>query len=426
MIGIHPESEVTLMATDEFAELLLRLRRAAGRTQEEQAAAINAVSGRDTMTRREVARYEHGENIPTNHTLAQIAAACGLPPEHLQREAAAARARRRKGARPETEDLDDVKRRTLLGSAAVGAAAATEPWERLAHALSRGKEIDSNTVGRLVIRAGELHVRESHLTARELQNEVESHLNTITAALPRAGEHERTLTVAAGETAALAGWVAWDLGDQPRAHAFYKVTMDCAKNSGHPPLRALALGYASYGAATPEKAAELLAQATKDVRGPGNAAAAAWLYGRRAEEAARVDDHTNALRALDRARFVYQFADHTAEQAWVRFVTPYRMDSLALSVYGQLGRPELAETADQAVDRLGRELPESGVVVLGDLATALLRGGDVDQGVFVSRQFAAASDARPTTMGRARAQAVAAQLPATERELAHHLRQFAA
>lgn len=134
---------------------------------------------------------------------------------------------------------------------------------------------------------------------------------------------------------------------------------------------------------------------------------------------------THALRALDEARFAYEFADHTAEQAWVRFVTPYRMDSLALSVYGQLGQ-ELAETADQAVDRLGRELPESGVVVLGDLATALLRGGDVDQGVYVSRQFAAASDARPTTMGKARARAVAAQLPASERELARHLQQFAA
>lgn len=155
-----PDDEVTLMETDQFAEILLRLRKDAGRTQEEQAAAINAVSGRDTMTRREINRYEHGENIPTNHTLAHIAVACGLPPEHLQREAAAARARRRKGTRPEGEDLDDVKRRTLLGGVAVGAAAATEPWERLAHALSRGKEIGSEASGSLVDRACDLHVRE--------------------------------------------------------------------------------------------------------------------------------------------------------------------------------------------------------------------------------------------------------------------------
>ncbi|MFF8847953.1 helix-turn-helix domain-containing protein [Streptomyces sp. NPDC015127] len=414
------------MATDEFAELLLRLRQRAGRTQEEQAAVINAVSGRETMTRREINRYEHGGNIPTNHTLAHIAVACGLSPEYLQREASAARARRRKGARCEGKDQDDVKRRTLLGGAVVGAAAAAEPWERLAHALSKGRKIDSDAAATLVDRACALHVREGALTALELQSEVEGHLNAITAALPRAGEHERMLTIAAGETAALAGWVAWDLGDDARAQSYYEVTMDCAKAAGHPPLRSLARAYTSYGTTSPEKASKLLAEAAQHVRGPGNAAAAGWIYGRLAEEAANTGDETNALRALDRARFAYDFADHTSEQAWVRFMTPYRMDSLALSVYGRLGRQELAETADHAVDRLGRELPEAGVVVLGDLATALLRGGDLDQGVYVSRQFAAAAEARPTTMGRARAQAVASHLPDRERELARHLKQFAA
>jgi hypothetical protein len=101
------------------------------------------------------------------------------------------------------------------------------------------------------------------------------------------------------------------------------------------------------------------------------------------------------------------------------------MDSLALSVYGQLGRPELTATADTAVDRLGDELPDGGVVVLGDLASALLRGGDVDQGVYVSRQFAAAAQAKPNTMGKERASTIAASLPDSEQELSRHLRQFA-
>lgn len=426
MIGFRPPAKVTLMPADPFAELLLRLRLETGRTQEQQAAAINAVSGRETMTRREINRYEHGENIPTNHTLGHIAVACGLPTEELQREAAAARARRRKAGRREGEDLDDVKRRTLLGGAILSAASAAEPWGRLAHALGKGAKIDSAAAGTLIDRASALHVSEHHLTAHQLQGLVESHLDAITAALPRAGTHERALTIAAGETAALAGWVAWDLGDYDSARAYYRVTEDCAESAGHPPLRALALGYASYGAATPEKAAELLAQAAKDLRGHGNATAAAWVHGRYAEEAANAGDDTGALRALDRARVVYDFADHASEQAWVRFVTPYRVDSLALSVYGELKRKELTETAETAVSRLGEALPDSGVVVLGDLASALLRGGDIDQGVYVSRQFAAAAEARPNTMGRDRAQAIAARLPDSERELAHHLMQFAA
>jgi len=414
------------MATDPFAERLLQLRKKTGRTQEQHADAINAVSGRETMTRREINRYESGENIPTKRTIAHIAVASGVPAEQLEREAAAARARKRNGGPGGEDEPDDMRRRTILGGTVLGAAAATEPWGRLAQAIGKAAKIDSPSAHTLIDRAAALHVSEHDLAAHQLQDAVEAHLDAITAVLPRAGVHERDLTIAAGETAALAGWVAWDLGDHRRARAFYDVTKDCADVAGHPPLRALALTYASYGAGTPQRAMELLAQAAKDVRGPGNATAAAWIHGRYSEEAANVGDQTAALRALDRAQVAYDYADHTTEQAWVQFMTPYRLDSLSLSVYGQLGRQELTETADNAVRRLGKSLPGSGVVILGDLAAALLLGGDIDQGVYVSRQFAAAADSRPNTMGRERAHTIASRLPDTEHELARHLLQFAA
>ncbi|MEB8343417.1 helix-turn-helix transcriptional regulator [Streptomyces endophyticus] len=413
------------MPVDPFAELLRQLRREAERSQDEQADAINTVSGRATVTRREVSRYENGENVPTNHTLGHIAVACGVPVESILREAKAARARRRRRGDREGEDPDDMKRRTLLGGAIVGATAAAEPWGRLAYALNKGARIDPESASVLIDHAAGLHLDELSESARSLQNRVESHLDAITAALPRAGEHERALTIAAGETAALAGWVAWDLGEHDKAAAYYRVTSECAKEAGHPPLRALALGYASYGATSPAGALEMLSQAAQDVRGHGNATAAAWALGRYAEEAAQAGDGAGAHRALEKARFAYDFANHTSEQAWVRFVTPYRMDSLALSVYGELKSQELTVTADSAVDRLGGELPDSGVVVLGDLASALLRGGDVDRGVYVARQFAAATASKPNTMGRQRAQGIAGWLPDTERELADHLRAFA-
>ncbi|MET8831309.1 helix-turn-helix transcriptional regulator [Streptomyces sp. NPDC004610] len=410
---------------DPFAALLLRLRKDTGRTQERHAEAINAVSGRETLTRREISRYEKFETVPTDHTLEHIAVACGIPFEDLRREAQAARARR-KGRDRDEEEQDDVNRRRLLGGAAIGVSAAAEPWGRLAFALDKGSKIDTPSANALVERAAELHVRELNLSARQLQSTVESHLDAITQALPRAGEKERALTIAAGETAALAGWLAWDLGQHDKAGAYYKVTSRCAGAAGYPPLRALALTYASYGTMAPKKKLEILSQATQDVRGRGNAAAAAWVFGRHAEERAALGDGTGALRALERAHVAYDFADHASEQSWVRFVTPYRMDSLSLSVYGQLGRFELTSMADTAVDRLGKGLSAGGVVVLGDLSAALLRGGDVDRGIYVARQFVAASQAKPNTMGRQRARAVARNLPERERDLVHHLRQFAA
>ncbi|WP_395367053.1 helix-turn-helix transcriptional regulator [Streptomyces sp. YH02] len=426
MIGFRPRTEVTLMA-DPFALLLLQLRKKAGRSQEQQADAVNAVSGRVTVTRREISRYEHSETIPTNHTLGHIAVACGVPSKELLREAKAARTRRAQARRRAEQDEEDMKRRTVLEGAVVGvSAAAAEPWGRLAAALRRGTKVDESSANALIDRAADLHIQELGLSARLLQHKVESHLDAITAVLPRAGEHERALTIAAGETAALAGWVAWDLGEHTKANAYYKVTSECASSAGHPPLRALALTYASYGDHSPQRKLGLLRQAAQDVRGRGNAAAAAWIHGRYAEEVALLDNATDALQALDRARFAYDFADHTSEQAWVRFVTPYRMDSLTLSVYSQLRRSELAVTANDAIARLGNGLPDGGVVVLGDLAVALLRGGDVDQGLDVTRKFATSAQAKPNTMGKERARAIASLLPGGERDLAHQLRQLAA
>ncbi|MFD4554875.1 helix-turn-helix domain-containing protein [Streptomyces sp. NPDC058469] len=117
------------MATDPFAELLIQLRKDAGRTQDQQADAINAASGRETVTRREITRYEKSENIPTNHTLAHIAVATGVPFDELLREAKAARARRRKGNVREEGDQDGTKRHTLLEGGVVDTVAVEPHWD---------------------------------------------------------------------------------------------------------------------------------------------------------------------------------------------------------------------------------------------------------------------------------------------------------
>ncbi|MFF2845914.1 transcriptional regulator [Streptomyces sp. NPDC058001] len=318
-----------------------------------------------------------------------------------------------------------MKRRTLMGAAVIGVATAAEPWGRLAHALRRGSRIDVDTATALTQRTEALHISELSLSAQQLRRQVENHLDAITAVLGQSGDHERALTITAGETAALAGWLAWDLGDHQAAGAYYRVTADCAEAAGHPPLRSLALTYASYGTNDPTRAIDMLTQAARDVRGPGNATAAAWIHARHAEASAQAGQ-SGALRALDRARVVYDYAEHTSEQAWVRFMTPARLDSLILSVYGHLAHPDLTDTAEAATRRLGRELSDVGVVILGDIATALLRGGDADQGVHVAREFTAAATARPNTMGRDRAESIAALLPDTQRDLAEYLHQLAA
>ncbi|MGW2681326.1 hypothetical protein [Streptomyces sp. NPDC001436] len=95
-----------------------------------------------------------------------------------------------------------------------------------------------------------------------------------------------------------------------------------------------------------------------------------------------------------------------------------------LSVYGQLGHQQLSEAAVDTMKRLGEDLSNPGFVILGDLALALLQGGDIDHGGHVARRCATAAQTRPTTMGRARAAAIAARLPHSERDLARHLQEL--
>ncbi|MEU8941767.1 helix-turn-helix transcriptional regulator [Streptomyces goshikiensis] len=88
------------------------------------------------MTRREISRYENGENVPTNYTIERIAVVCGVPPAPLAKETAAARARRRKRRKDAEEDPNDVNRGRMLEGVVAGAtAAAVEPWSRLHQAI---------------------------------------------------------------------------------------------------------------------------------------------------------------------------------------------------------------------------------------------------------------------------------------------------
>ncbi|WP_369776313.1 helix-turn-helix transcriptional regulator [Streptomyces sp. R33] len=414
------------MRQDPFGELLAKLRRRAGRTQEQQVDAIHAVSGRNAMTRRELSRYENNETIPTTPTIRDMAAAYGMLAEDLLQEAQHARARRRRDrAALDERDDQNVKRRTLLEGAVVVAAGSAEPWTRLTHAISGAGGIDEQATRVLVDETRRLHTSEMQVEAAHLRYRVNTHLDAITSVLPRAGRQQQALTIAAGETAALAGWLAWDLGDHRTARSYYQVAAECSSAAGHPPLRALSLAYTSYGC-VPNEAITLLREAEQCVRGPGHATAAAWIHARHAEEAARLGDELQALRALDRARIAYEYADHTAEEAWVQFMTPSRRDSLVLSVYGQLRHPELLDAANEATQRLGDDLSDAGVVVLGDLAVAHLQGGSREQGVHVVQEFATAAAARTTTMGRSRASAIASLLPTSERDLAEHLKELAA
>jgi Helix-turn-helix domain len=415
-----------MISPDGIGHLLRGLREATGYTRAEQAAVLERIADR-FVDPDNIKRWETEKRLPIPDWHELIADGYGIPVDEVRRAVAASRRHRRlasTAALLEDElEVPPVERREFLGVSVLAAGVVVEPWGRLAAAVA-GPRVDGEVTNRLIDATAEMFIRGRHLPARLLAERLTGHLETLTALIPRAGAHRTALMVAAGETAALAGWAAYDTGDVETALHYYKAAALAGREAGHPPVVALTMGYASY-AADASKAQEMLAAAQTHVRGPGYATARAWLAGREAEEAAAAGDREAALRSLDRANTAYDYADPDAEQAWVRFCQRPRMDSLMVSTYARLQHHDLERMAQDSLDHLGDDNSMMAVAVLSDAATGYVVSGNMDLGVELGHRFVAAATRTPTTVGHKRLVSLARVLPqkhGAARELSDSIR----
>ncbi|WTW96250.1 transcriptional regulator [Streptomycetaceae bacterium NBC_01309] len=323
------------------------------------------------------------------------------------------------------QEEDPVLRRTFLQIAGVGGAdLMTEPWGRLSAAL-RSPRVDRASAGALVDRTAALFAAEEWTPARQLYPAAAGHVDQLAGLIASAGENRLPLTVAAGEASALAGWLAWDIGETDTARSFLRTAMAASEDAGHPPLAALVLGYASYTVDDPRQARKMLVAGQERVTGPGCATARAWLAAREAEEAAASGDQEGAIRALERARTAYDYADPENEQPWVRFFGPARLDSLAVSTLARLEHRDLEREAERAESRLGGNDAKIRAVVLADVAAAYAQVGNLDRAAVTARQAATATTRGEATLGRQRLLDLVGRLPVRDvqsRELGEELR----
>ncbi|WP_203935950.1 helix-turn-helix domain-containing protein [Planosporangium mesophilum] len=115
-----------------FGELVARRRRDLGLSQNQLADRICALSGRSTLTRHEVSRYERGVRLPGQTFLVAYAAALDLQPVVLVRAVHVARARRQTRA----PGRDDTHR-------PVASVSSTRPFSGTSERLGDGNEYRS-------------------------------------------------------------------------------------------------------------------------------------------------------------------------------------------------------------------------------------------------------------------------------------------
>lgn len=139
---------------------------------------------------------------------------------------------------------------TLLTAPLLGV---EEPMERLAYALIGPVALQEDTVSFLEQRTVGLHRIDTMFQARVVHRSIMSHLREVTALLeghPQDPLRTRLARVA-GESAVLAAWTAWDLGEGAHSARMYRITEVAARAASDPVIMACANTYQSYATSGP-------------------------------------------------------------------------------------------------------------------------------------------------------------------------------
>jgi transcriptional regulator with XRE-family HTH domain/tetratricopeptide (TPR) repeat protein len=257
------------------------------------------------------------------------------------------------------------------------------PWERLSVALRQRSCVTPELAGQLAQHTAGLFGLEERVPARALLGRVTGHLATLSQLLQSTTRSplRRELASTAGETAALAGRLAFDTGDHASALAYYRVAIEAAREADDPALWACVLGYESYqpgGAGRHDQACALLAEAQRRLGTGPHPLTRAWLAAREAEEQAAKGDGRAAMTALDRAQDAFDRAAPT-DRVWTGFFDRGRLDGLRVATLTQLRRPTAAyAAANDALRAAGPAATKKRSLLLADIAEVHVQRRDID------------------------------------------------
>ncbi|MGW1279475.1 helix-turn-helix domain-containing protein [Streptomyces tsukubensis] len=369
-----------MSTTESFGQLLRRLRVQAGRTQEEQAEAVNTASGRDTLTRREISRYENGETVPTKHTVTQIARSCGVAPGVLLDAAAAARARR-KGEGPQRDQPPSPE--PGAATAEHAAAVSLDFADFIAPS-----DTDDDYLCYLHDNLARIAGQYVCTSVLPLFNDLVSIRDEVFGLLRKRQKphHARELYVLAGASCLLLAHASQNLGNSHAALAQIRTAGTCAQQIDHKPLRAWAAGTTALIAEWSAQPARALQLAEKAIALAPAGHSRIRAFAIQARTAARTGNQEAADAALTQMMTAQEEppdADDLVEIGGIFTFPPAKQDYYTGATFSLLGRHEEAEAyATRAVDQyrhgppMARSYGDEALAAI-DIALARIRQGDI-------------------------------------------------
>jgi len=366
-----------------------------GLTQAELADALNAVSGRPTLTRHDVSRWERGAVTPRSW-LPHLAAVLDVPMARLRLAASADRA--------SSGDLAKIALGWLV----------TEPpqvTERRA-----GRRIGAGLVAKLGDRVAELRHMDDHLAGGDTHLLVTRELAATIQLADDAAYTEATgrgLFSAIGELAQLAGWVTSDAGMHREASDYYLTGMRAAAQAGDRAGAANNLSSLSYQVANTASPAEAVTLARAAATGAldGLPRVRALLSERVAWAHARASQHREAERALADVDDLLTQDDTDADPACVYWLDRREADIMAGRCYTELRRPLRAvPLLDAATADYSHDAPRELALYLSWLAVAYADAQELDAAVDTTRRMISITEGVSSARTRERVRQVEARL----------------
>jgi len=306
--------------------------------------------------------------------------------------------------------LEDMNRRTFIqGLGAVTGvvtSSALEPWQRLVAALHQPSRVDRQTVAELEHVTAGLEGLESHVSPRALLGPVVGHLNTVAALLQGSIglTLRRRLCSVAGETAGLAGWLAFDLEDRRAAGAYFRAGIEAAQEAEDRPLGAYLVGSSCVQPAYRERPQARLRRLQGRTSGftaaDANPTTRAWLVTLEAEAHALAGSEAASLRALDQAEAIIsaEGEEGAARRPRVAFFDRARLVGERGVALTRLNRSaDARQVLESALGSLDPEMVKIRPRLLSALATAHVHEGNIDEACRIGADALALADRQQVT-----------------------------
>jgi transcriptional regulator with XRE-family HTH domain/tetratricopeptide (TPR) repeat protein len=346
-----------------IGEVIAARRAELGLTQAALADALNAVSGRPTLTRHDVSRWERGAVTP-RYWLPYLATVLDVPLARLRLAV-------RDGDDATPADVARVALEWLV----------SEPPQVAARRA--GRRVGAGLVRQLRGRVAELRRLDDHIAGGDTHTLVTRELATTLRLIDEASYTEATgrgLFVVAGELAQLAGWVVSDAGMPRKASGYYLTGLRAATQAGDRAGAANNLSSLAYQTANAGSSAEAVTLARAAAAGASGATpkVRALLTERVAWAHARAGQHSETERALGTVDELLT-ADTVDEPAWVYWLDRAEADVMAGRCYTELRRPLRAvPLLEQATADYRNDAPRELALYLSWLAVAYADARELD------------------------------------------------